>query len=128
MTYLLDVNLLLALAHVAHPGHARAEQWLVSQPATADMASCSITELGFVRVSVNAKLCGSIAEAKALLAAMLTAGRFTRLVDDIGADSLPVYVTKAKDTTDGHLLVLAQRRGAKLATFDAGIPGAEHIS
>lgn len=128
MTHLLDVNVVVALAHVSHPGHARAEQWLVSLSAAARIATCSITELGFVRVSVNAMLCGSVAEAKALLAAMITAGRFTRLVDDLGADSLPAFVIKAKDTTDGHLLVLAKRHGAKLATFDAGIPGAERIS
>lgn len=31
------------------------------------------------------------------------------------------------DVTDGHLLNLATHHGAKLATFDTGIPGAELI-
>ncbi len=52
MTYLLDVNALLALAHTRHVNHADAKHWLGSLPLDADFATCSITELGFVRVSV----------------------------------------------------------------------------
>jgi predicted nucleic acid-binding protein len=37
-------------------------------------------------------------------------------------------VKRPKDTTDEHLLALATRHGAKLATLDASIPGAELIS
>jgi len=40
------------------------------------------------------------------------------------ANHLPTYVTKAADITDGHLRALSERRGAKLATLDTGIPGA----
>jgi toxin-antitoxin system PIN domain toxin len=127
MKHLLDVNVLVALAHGAHPGHARAEAWLVALPASAQLATCSITEIGFVRVSLQTKLCDSVTEAKALLAAMLTAGRFTRLADELGANTLPSYVKTAKETTDGHLLALAKHASAKLATFDDGIPGAELI-
>jgi toxin-antitoxin system PIN domain toxin len=127
MRHLLDVNVLVALAHGAHPGHARAEAWLVSLPASAQLSTCSITEIGFVRVSLQTKLCASVAEAQALLAAMLTAGRFTRLADSLGADTLPAYVKTAKETTDGHLFALAKHHAAKFATMDDGIPGAELI-
>ena len=104
MKHLLDVNVLVALAHGAHRGHARAEAWLVALPANAQLAICSITEIGFVRVSLQTKLSASVVEAKALLAAMLTAGRFTRLADELGANTLPAYVKTAKETTAGHLL------------------------
>lgn len=43
-----------------------------------------------------------------------------------GAD-LPPWVTKSPDTTDGHLLMLAKANGARLATLDRFIPGAEFI-
>lgn len=81
-----------------------------------------------MRVSLAAKLCTTVAEAKGMLAALLAQSRFTRLSDDLGADSLPAYVTKPADVTDGHLLALAARHGAKLATLDTGIPGAELIA
>lgn len=81
-----------------------------------------------MRVSLAAKLCATVAEAKIMLAALLSQSRVTRVADDLGADSLPSYVKKAADVTDGHLLALAARHGAKLATLDTGIPGAELIS
>ena len=56
MTYLLDVNALLALAHTRHLNHSDAKRWLGSLHADADFATCAITELGFVGVSVLAKL------------------------------------------------------------------------
>lgn len=65
---------------------------------------------------------------KRVLAALTGSPRFIRLTDDLGADSLPAYVKKAAEVTDGHLLALAKRHGAKLATLDTGIPGAELIT
>lgn len=125
MTRLLDVNALIALALAVHPDHTKAETWAASH--TASLATSSITEIGFVRVSVNAKLCADVAEAKQVLATMISAPRFVRLADDLGAASLPAYVKKAADVTDGHLLALAMHHGAKLSTFDTGIPGADLI-
>jgi toxin-antitoxin system PIN domain toxin len=125
---LLDVNGLIALLHVAHPDHAKARLWLAATPTVSTFHTCSITELGFVRVSLAAKLCTSVTEAKGMLAALLAQPRFTRLADDLGADSLPAYVKKPAEVTDGHLLALATRHGAKLATLDTGIPGAELIA
>ena len=50
------------------------------------------------------------------------------LADDLGADGLPAWVRTPAQTTDGHLLALAQAHAARLATFDAGIPGATLIA
>lgn len=126
MTYLLDVNALLALAHTRHVNHSEAKRWLVSLPSDAVFATCAITELGFVRVSVLAKLQPDVAVAKIALASLKASGAlpFRFLTDDLGADALPAYVKTPAATTDGHLLALAKRHGAMLATFDAGIPGA----
>ena len=37
---------------------------------------------------------------------------------------LPTWVIHSRQTTDGHLLQLANTNGAILATLDEGIPGA----
>lgn len=127
MTHLVDVNVLLALGHVAHPDHAKAGRWFAAQASSDSFATCSITEIGFLRVSLNARLVADLAEAKIVLAGLLSSPRFLRLGDDVGFDVLPAYVTKAADITDGHLLALAQRYRSKFSTLDTGIPQAELI-
>ena len=43
---------LVALGHTLHVHHGRAEQWLQSVTATAEvLGTCAITELGFVRAA-----------------------------------------------------------------------------
>lgn len=128
MNYLMDVNALVALAHVAHPLNTRAELWFSARDSATRFHTCAITEIGFVRVALNARLQPDIAAAKTALAGLLSSNRFTRLGDDHGADLLPAYVRKAAEVTDGHLLILAKHNGAKLATLDTGIPGAELIA
>ena len=57
MIYLLDVNVLLAVAYQWHDLHERADRWLNDLQQTdppVRLATCSITELGFVRIA-----CGS---------------------------------------------------------------------
>src|SRR5258706_13471254 len=49
MIYLLDVNALVAVGFINHEFHDRGASWLQSL-ALPHLASCSITELGFVRV------------------------------------------------------------------------------
>ncbi len=65
-----------------------------------------------------------------MLTAIKTAskGRIAFLPDDLSAESLPAYVTRPRDTTDGHLLALARHHAAKLVTFDTNIPGAHLIA
>ncbi|HZC65475.1 MAG TPA: hypothetical protein VE545_02800 [Candidatus Dormibacteraeota bacterium] len=46
------------------------------------------------------------------------------LADDQDVLQLPDWVVTASQTTDGHLLQLAQAHGAALATLDQKIPGA----
>lgn len=123
MIYLLDVNALLALAHAAHVHHRRAARWVTTLRKTDRLATCSITELGFVRVAPQARLSPDLAAARDLLA-RLTASRrprFVRLADDLGAESLPAWVKTPSQTTDGHLVALAAARAARVATLDEGI-------
>lgn len=125
MKYLLDVNALFALGQTSHALHTRAATWYANQLGTVEVFTCSITELGFVRTALNTRTQPDLASALAILAGLKKSGGFRFLADDLGVDSLPAYVKTARETTDGHLLALARRHGAKFATFDAGIPGAE---
>ena len=124
MTYLLDVNALLALGHLGHVHHGRVAAWVAGLSRDDVLATCSITELGFVRIAPQARLCPDVAAARGLLARIRSSMRppFVRLADDVGADSLPDWADVPGLTTDGHLSALASARDARLATLDEGIP------
>jgi predicted nucleic acid-binding protein len=126
MKYLLDVNALVALSHSQHSLHPRSKSWFktVNDPA-ARFLTCAITELGFVRVSVQTGLQVDVQAARKALAALKAtkAIPFEIVSDGIGAEDLPAFVRTPSKLTDGHLLVLARHHGAQLATLDTGIPG-----
>lgn len=127
MRYLLDVNTLIALGHVAHAHHERAQLWQSSLSAGVDMlGTCAITELGFVRVSVQAGLQANLFTAQSALNRLKATGpvAYELWPDALGADRLPPYVRKPAELTDGHLLELARDQRARLVTLDASIPGA----
>lgn len=129
MRFLLDVSVLVSLAVLDHEFHHHGTAWLngLAKKGTPEFATCSITELGFVRVVVQAPQYGlTVAEAGQLLLRIKQGPgvRFTFIADDHGIAQLPAWVKTAKQTTDGHLAQLARANGATLATFDRGIPGA----
>ena len=126
MTYLLDVNTLVALGLVHHEFHGRVAAWLRAQHFPL-LATCSITELGFLRVLAQAPGYGfTVAQARTLLLQIkqAKAAKFTFIPDDHDVSQLPMWVKTAGQTTDGHLLKLASAKQALFATLDARIPGA----
>jgi predicted nucleic acid-binding protein len=126
MTYLLDVNTLVALGFAQHEFHDRVACWLRSQQFP-PLATCSITELGFIRVLAQAPVYGfTIAQARTLLLRLKEAdvSRFTFIPDDHDVSHLPTWVKTPKQTTDGHLVKLANANGGVLATLDGKIPEA----
>ena len=67
MKYLLDVNALVALGFSHHEFHDRVAAWLHAQNFP-PLATCSITELGFVRVLVQVPAYGfTVLQARTLL-------------------------------------------------------------
>lgn len=124
---LLDLNVLIALGFPRHPDSAKVENWIRALPRGTRFLTCSITEIGFLRVSLQAKLADDIIEARAFIAGLLRSRRFSRVSDDLGASDLPAYVVGPKQITDAHLVALAHRPGAGLATLDTAIPGAHLI-
>lgn len=132
MKYLLDVNALVALGVLEHEFHERLARWVhpLAANGTAELATCSITELGCVRVLLQAPRYGfSLSEARALLRRIKTVNslNFTFIADNHDVSHIPAWVKTAKQTTDGHLAQLARANGAILGTFDRGIRGAFQI-
>lgn len=129
MRYLLDVSALVAFGIIDHEFHPRVAEWiygLVSRRALR-MCTCSITELGFVRVVAQTLQYGFTAsEARSLLLQIKSrhSTQFSFLSDDHDISHVPAWVKGPKQLTDGHLAQLAKANGAVLATLDRGIPGA----
>lgn len=127
MKYLLDVNTLVALAHQGHADHSRVILWFASMiESEAKLATCAITELGFVRVSIQAGFERDAPSAVETLCGLKESSRIPieLLPDSLGVDRLPSYVRGPKQITDGHLLGLSGQFSMRLATLDKGIPGA----
>lgn len=125
MIYLLDVNTLVALGFQQHEFHQRMALWVRrAQPTT--LATCSITELGFVRVLSQAAAYGlPMAQVRAMLLRLKESAspRFTFVSDTHDVSHLPAWVKTAGQITDGHLAQLAKAHSAILATLDRSIPG-----
>lgn len=128
MKYLLDVNALVALGFLQHEFHGRVAGWVLalSSKGVPELATCSITELGFIRVLASAPQYGfSVSQARAVLLRLKKGDvlRFTFIADHHDVSHLPAWVKTARQTTDGHLAQLARANGAILATLDRKIRG-----
>ena len=129
MRYLLDVNALVALGFLQHEFHERIARWVrwLASRGIPELATCPITELGFVWVLAQAPQYGfTVAHARNVLL-RLKGGKtlkFTFIPDDHDVSQLPAWVKSGKQTTDGHLVQLAATKGVILATLDGRIPGA----
>lgn len=124
MTFLLDVNVLVALLDQDHIFHESAQSWFVAEGA-ADWATCPITENGLIRVLARPtypKGPGTPAAAAKLLDDMRKFSRHSFWADDLSLLSHPSIRLDALATvgqvTDTYLLALAMVRGGRLATFD----------
>jgi predicted nucleic acid-binding protein len=130
MSHLLDVNALVAWAWTDHPHHLRVDRWIeiIRSVDQGELATTSIVELGFVRVSVLRNPTGITVEMASqrlieLVGFLKTQHRF--LPDDLSScGAFPAWCKNPKNTTDAHLLALAEKHGLQLATLDTGIPGA----
>lgn len=125
MIYLLNVNALVALGFLNHEFHDRVARWIQSSRPL-QLASCSITELGFVRVLSQAAAYGfTVAQARTLLLRLkrVRGSPLTFISDAHDVAHLPDWVKAPKQITDGHLSQLASANGAMLATLDENITG-----
>src|ERR1039458_5384010 len=105
MRYLLDVNALIAYGYRKHDFHDRTGAWIQSRIGDRFL-TCSITELGFIRVLGNVRAYGmNVAQARSLLMELKAwkALPLAFLSDDNDISALPAWVKTPKQTTDGHL-------------------------
>lgn len=117
MSHLVDVNLLLACGWSVHPHHAAANRWLDSVDS---FATCSVTQMGFIRVSMGPGYGASFADAQRVLRAMLEMPTHRFVADKTAAESLPELASH-RDVSDAHLIQLAAGNGLKLATLDESL-------
>jgi toxin-antitoxin system PIN domain toxin len=116
MSWLLDVNVLLASRWKTHADHERVREWLDAQP---DFHTTPIVELGFLRVSLSPAYSASWKDAHRSLTSLLSRPEHRFLPDDVSAVESPA--SGYKDTTDAHLVMLAHRHRLKLATLDESL-------
>ncbi len=124
MTYLLDVNVLIALIDPAHVSHDAAHAWF-GNVGHQSWATCPLTENGVIRIVGHPKYPnspGSPAALASLVGKLRDMPGHVFWPDDISLVD-PLYVDTAKlltaaQVTDTYLLALARSRGGRLATFD----------
>ena len=124
--YLLDTNLLIALAWPNHVHHQEALVWFVRKGA-AGFRTCPLTQTGFVRISSNPVFTPAAVSPGEALSLF---DRIARLPGhDFWPDDLPLSAVFAeqrqiyghRQITDAYLVALASGRGGVLATLDRGV-------
>ena len=119
---LLDVNVLVALSLPNHAHHETVTRWFD----TVDRwATCSITQCAYVRLLLNPKVAGfptSADHVREGLSALCRVSGHEFLVDDAPLTRPAIDMgglVGHKQVTDFHLVDLASRHGAVLATLDS---------
>jgi toxin-antitoxin system PIN domain toxin len=124
--YLLDTNVLIALAWPNHVHHRETQEWFARKGAAA-FRTCPITQIGFIRISSNPAFTpGAVSptEALALLDRVARLPGHDFWTDDLSfhdaVNAAGVTVVGHRQITDVYLLSLAAARGGVLATLDRG--------
>jgi predicted nucleic acid-binding protein len=117
MKYLLDVNTLVAWRYDSHTHHMRFHAW-AAKTGFANLHTCAITELGFLRVSMQRAACTRMEADNGLAMIRKLAGGY---LSECLPPKLAHWAASHKQTTDAYLCQLAAANGMKLATFDTNM-------
>lgn len=123
--FLLDLNVLIALAWPHHTHHLRAHEWFAQMDCR--WATTPLTESGFLRLSTNPRISARgvlMPEALGVLREIRQQPGHRFLPDDSSLAAPQVSLQRfsaSGQTTDMHLVNLAASAGMALATFDRGI-------
>jgi len=125
--FLLDVNVLVALAWPGHEAHERVQAWFARN---ADMgwATCPFTQAGFIRIVSNPAFSARAVSPKDALRALNIstkhpAHRFWA-ADIAFGDAVQRFESRMvghKQVTDAYLLGLALHKRGKVATLDRSL-------
>ncbi len=129
-TYLLDVNVLVALIDPNHVHHDAAHAWF-ERTGCVSFATCPLTENGVLRVLGHAHYPNGLGSPAALVPAVLAVRGLAGHVfwPDTVSLADPHVVDGARllgseQLSDVYLLALAVAHGGRLATFDRRISAA----
>ncbi len=120
--FLLDINILIALADPDHVHHGKAETFFLANH-TRGWATCPITENGFVRILSSPSYPNGpdTTDGACVVLKQLCANAGHRFwPDDLSIRSSP-KLPVSKHLTDHYLLSLAMHRQGKLVTLDQHI-------
>lgn len=125
-TYLLDINLLLALVDPAHIHHEAAHSWFADKGYQA-WATCPLTENGFIRIASHPNYPnrpGDVPAVSAILRQLCEAQGHQFWPEDVSILDIlePTAIITHAQITDVYLTGLAVHRKGKLATLDQRIP------
>jgi len=125
-TYLLDVNLLLALSDPMHVHHESAHRWFAKKGRQA-WATCPLTENGFIRIASHPNYPnrpGDVTAVVAILRQLCEAPGHHFWAEDMSILQIlePDAIITHVQVTDVYLLGLAVHKKGKLATLDQRIP------
>ncbi len=116
------MNVLLALLHTAHVHHERAHAWVAT---VGELATCSITELGLIRLAINPGVLDPPLSSATVLGFLddvrARPGGHVLWADDIAPGRGVVPIRTHGHVSDAHLVALADRWDGTVMTFDRGL-------
>jgi len=117
--YLLDANVLIALATPEHSLNGRAVAWFLKGYL---FATCPITQGALFRFHLRAGVEATAESAKLLLASISSLSRHEFWPDDVSYVDLPTTgIIGYRQVTDAYLVRLAQKHGGSVATMDQAL-------
>ena len=123
--YLLDANLLIALATPEHSLNARASTWFLKGHR---FATCPITQGALFRFHLRAGVEATAESAKLLLQSMFSLPRHEFWPDDVSYLDMPtVGIFGHRQVTDGYLVLLARKHGGAVATLDRALAALQRV-
>jgi toxin-antitoxin system PIN domain toxin len=129
MTYLFDVNFLIALLDRKHAHYNSAHHWIDSVSRPWKWATCPLTENAFIRITGKPSYPNAFESASGALECLrdncsqnnhvFWPDDISLLQPDIWTD--PQFIVSTH-LTDLYLLALAMKKGGRLISFDRTIP------
>ena len=117
--YLLDSNVLIALATPEHSLNARAAAWFRGRHR---FATCPVTQGALFRFHLRAGVDATAESAKLLLGAISALPRHEFWPDDASYLDMPTTgVVGHKQVTDAYLVLLARKHRGSVATMDQAL-------
>jgi uncharacterized protein len=127
MTFLADVNFIIAILHARHAHSARAVSWLEGQQRARSILLCRVVQMGVLRILTNARWLGkealSTADVWQAWDLLLSDDRFARTQEPGGLEVEWRRLTRnlppgQSAETDTYLAAFAVAGGHHVLTFD----------